>query len=67
MTNDVLRAIAYANGLVLTGCTAVALMPLVPLPLDVALGTVAASTFSVTGWLAAFTARAVARALKDSQ
>lgn len=59
MTNDVLKALAYFNGLVLTGATAISLMTLMPLALDIALGLVAASTFAVAGWLAAFTVRAI--------
>lgn len=59
MTNDVLRALAIGNGLIITAGSAISLMSFVPLPLDVAFGTVAASTLTVTGWLAAFTIRAI--------
>ncbi|MYL98426.1 hypothetical protein GR702_11690 [Novosphingobium sp. FGD1] len=55
MTNDVLKALAIGNVLVLTGTSAISLMDLTPLPLDCALGIVAASTFGVAGWLALFT------------
>lgn len=66
MTDDILKAVAIVNGLTLTGASALSLMPLTPLPLDVALCGVAASTFSVAGWLALYTTRAVSRAIKET-
>lgn len=66
MANDVLRALAIANGLMLAAGAAISLMPFVPLPLDVALGAVAASTLSVTGWLAAFTTRVILQTRKST-
>lgn len=59
MVNDILRAVAIANGLVILGASALSIMSLTPPPLDVALGIVAASTFAITGWLATFTIKAV--------
>lgn len=59
MGNDVLKALAYFNGLVIAGASAISLTTLTPLAVDIALGLVAASTFAVAGWLAAFTVRAV--------
>lgn len=59
MTDDVVKAVAIINGLVLTGASALCLIPITPLPLDIALGVVAASAFGVSAWLAQFTIRAV--------
>jgi hypothetical protein len=65
MANDILCALAIGNALIITAGTAISLMPFVPLPLDIALGTVAASTLTVTGWLATFTSRALLQTRKD--
>ncbi len=55
MTDDALKAFGIGNGLLLIGSSAISLMDLTPLPLDFALGILAASTYAVAGWLAIFT------------